>query len=65
MFTVHRVAGNDYATDLGNTLRYYTEMHEAYAAVVNKDEIYFEALTENLEWLKEQWQAYLDMLDAK
>jgi hypothetical protein len=65
MFTVDRVAGNDYATDLGNALRYYTEMHEAYAAVDNKDEDYFAKLTANLEWLKVEWQRYLDMLGAK
>ena len=65
MFTVPRVIGNDYATDLGNTLRYYQQMHEAYSNVDNKDEEYFALLTDNLEWLKQQWQAYLDMLSVK
>ena len=65
MFTVPRVIGNDYATDLGNTLRYYQQMHEAYGAVDNKDEEYFAKLTANLESLKQQWQAYLDMLSVK
>jgi len=40
-------------------------MHEAYAAVDNKDEDYFTKLTANLEWLKVEWQRYLDMLGAK
>ena len=65
MFTVPRVTGNDYATDLGNCLRYYTEMHEAYAAVNNKDEQYFAKLTTNLEWLRVEWQRYLDTLGDK
>lgn len=65
MFTVPRVTGNDYATDLGNALRYYQQMHEAYGAVDNKDEEYFAKLTANLEWLRVEWQRYIDMLGVK
>ena len=64
-FTVPRVAGNDYATDLSNARRYYGEMLDAYTAAGAPDDAYFLKLSETVGEIETLWTAYLAMLEAK
>ena len=65
MFTLQRVIGNDYATDLINARKYYGKMLDAYAKVENPDDEYLLKLSETVGEIEILWQKYVDMLDAR
>ena len=65
MFTLQRVTGNDYATDLINARKYYGQALDAYAKVENPDDEYLLKLSETVGEIEILWQQYVDMLDAR
>jgi hypothetical protein len=65
MFTLQRVPGNDYATDLINARKYYGKALDSYSKVENPDDDYLLKLSETVGEIEILWQKYLDMLDAR
>ena len=64
-FELTRYPGNDYATDLQISRRYYGEMLDAYTAAGAPDDDYFLKLSAVVGEIEKLWNAYLAMLDAK
>ena len=64
-FQIQRTIGNDYATDLINSRKYYGEMLDAYTAAGAPDDEYFLKLSETVGEIEKLWGSYLAMLEAK
>lgn len=64
-FQIQRTIGNDYATDLINSRKYYGEMLDAYTAAGAPDDEYFLMLSANVGEIEKIYQSYLAMLANK
>lgn len=64
-FQIQRTIGNDYATDLINSRKYYGEMLDAYAATDAPDDEYLLHLSNIVGEIEVMYQSYLRMLANK
>ena len=61
-FQIQRTIGNDYATDLINSRKYYGQALDAYAATDSPDDEYLLHLSQIVGDIEKEYQSYLAML---
>ena len=64
-FQIQRTIGNDYATDLMISRKYYGDMLDAYTAAGAPDDDYFVKLSGIVGEIEKIYQSYLAMLAIK